>query len=62
MKVKEKMTVFKNLYHPGMDTSNHDSEKSFLTGSPSPESPSFVNGVSVDQVILDWLESVNTLF
>lgn len=51
MKVKEKMTVFENLYHPGMDTSNHDSEKSFLTGSPAPESPSFVNGVSVDQVI-----------
>ncbi len=51
MKVKEKMTVFKNLYHPGMDTSNHDSEKSFLTGSPAPESPSFVNGVSVDQVM-----------
>ena len=30
MKVKEKMTVFENLYHPGMDTSNHDSEKSLI--------------------------------
>jgi hypothetical protein len=45
------MTVFQNLYHPGMDTSNHDSEKSFLTGSPSPESSTFVNGISLDQVM-----------
>ena len=37
-KTLDKMTVFQNLYHPGMDTNNHDSEKSFLTGSPSPES------------------------
>ncbi len=28
----EKMTVFQNFFHPGMATSNHDSEKSFLTG------------------------------
>ena len=51
MKTLDKMTVFNNLYHPGMDTSNHDSEKSFLTGSPSPESPTFVNGMSLDQVL-----------
>ena len=51
MKTKEKMTVFQNLFHPGMDTSNHDSEKSFLTGTPSPESPTFVNGLSLDQVL-----------
>jgi len=51
MKTLEKMTAFNNLYHPGMDTSNHDSEKSFLTGSPSPESPTFVNGMSLDQVL-----------
>ena len=51
MKTKEKMTVFQNLFHPGMDTSNHDSEKSFLTGTPSPESPTFVNGMSLDQVL-----------
>ena len=51
MKTKEKMTVFQNLFHPGMETSNHDSEKSFLTGSPSPESPTFVNGISLDQVL-----------
>ena len=49
--VKEKMTVFQNLFHPGMDTSNHDSEKSFLTGSPSPEATSFVNSISLDQVL-----------
>jgi hypothetical protein len=51
MKTLDKMTVFNNLFHPGMDTSNHDSEKSFLTGSPSPESPTFVNGMSLDQVL-----------
>ena len=51
MKTKEKMTLFQNLFHPGMRTSNHDSEKSFLTGTPSPESPTFVNGVSLDQVL-----------
>ena len=50
-KLKDKMTVFQNLFHPGMETSNHDSEKSFLTGTPSPESPNFVNGISLDQVL-----------
>ena len=52
MKAKGKMTVFQNLFHPGMDTSNHDSEKSFLTGTPSPESPNFVNDISLDQVLV----------
>ena len=51
MKTLEKVTVFQNLFHPGMNTSNHDSEKSFLTGTPSPESPTFVNGISLDQVL-----------
>ena len=51
MKTLDKMTVFQNLFHPGMETSNHDSEKSFLTGTPSPESPTFVNGMSLDQVL-----------
>jgi hypothetical protein len=48
---KDKLTVFQNLYHPGMETSNHDSEKSFLTGVPKPESPNFVNSISLDQVL-----------
>lgn len=51
MKTLEKMTVFQNLYHPGMNTSNHDSEKSFLTGASKPESPNFTNSISVDQVL-----------
>ena len=51
MKVLEKMTVFQNLFHPGMETSNHDSEKSFLTGAPSPEATNFINTISVDQVL-----------
>ena len=48
---KDKVTVFQNLFHPGMETSNHDSEKSFLTGTPKPEAPNFVNHVSVDQLL-----------
>ena len=51
MQTLEKMTVFQNLFHPGMDTSNHDSEKSFLTGVPSPEAPNFTNSISLDQVL-----------
>jgi hypothetical protein len=49
--LREKMTVFQNLFHPGMETSNHDSEKSFLTGAPSPESNTFTNSISLDQVL-----------
>ena len=45
------MTVFQNLYHPGMETSNHDSEMSLLTGAAKPESPNFVNTISVDQML-----------
>ena len=50
-RVKNKLTVFQNLFHPGMETSNHDSEKSFLTGTPNPESTNFVNGISLDQIL-----------
>jgi len=49
--VLEKMTIFQNLFHPGMETSNHDSEKSFLTGAPSPEATNFTNTISVDQIL-----------
>ena len=51
------MTVFRNLFHPGMETSNHDSEKSFLTGTPNPEASHFVNGISLDQVFVSSLGS-----
>jgi len=47
----DKLTVFEHLYHPGMETSNHDSEKSFLTGVPKPEAPNFINSTSLDQVL-----------
>lgn len=50
LKTLEKLTVFENFFHPGMDTSNHDSEKSFLTGKPQPEKPNFVNDMSLDQL------------
>ena len=51
MKTKDKMTVFQNLFHPGMETSNHDSEKSFLTGAPRPEAANFTNTISLDQIL-----------
>ena len=51
MATQEKMTVFQNLFHPGMETSNHDSEKSFLTGASSPEATNFVNTISLDQIL-----------
>ncbi len=55
MRTREKMTVFQNLFHPGMDTSNHDSEKSFLTGAPHPEAVNFTNTVSLDQLLAESL-------
>jgi hypothetical protein len=51
MAVREKMTVFQNFFHPGMETSNHDSEKSFLTGAFSPEATNFTNTISLDQIL-----------
>ena len=53
--LKDKMTLFENLFHPGMETSNHDSEKSFLTGAFRPEALGFENSVSVDQVLVEKL-------
>lgn len=34
-----------------METSNHDSEKSFLTGVPHPEAANFTNTISLDQIL-----------
>jgi len=51
LRLLDKLSVFDNLFHPGMETSNHDSEKSFLTGKPNPEASNFVNGISLDQVL-----------
>ena len=51
LQLQDKVTVFENLYHPGMETSNHDSEKSFLTGAPHPEASGFHNTISLDQVL-----------
>ena len=47
----EDVTVIKNLFHPGMETSNHDSEKSFLTGATNPEASGFTNTISLDQML-----------
>jgi hypothetical protein len=45
------VTVIGNLFHPGMETSNHDSEKSFLTGATNPEASGFTNTISLDQLL-----------
>ena len=47
----EDVTVIENLFHPGMETSNHDSEKSFLTGATNPEASGFINTISLDQLL-----------
>ena len=57
LRLLNKVTVFGNVFHPGMQTSNHDSEKSFLTGKPNPEASNFVNGISLDQVLLSTMGS-----
>ena len=55
MRPLNKMTVFENFYHEGMKSSNHDSEKSTLTGAPHPESPSFKNTISIDQKMAETM-------
>jgi hypothetical protein len=51
MRTTHKMSVLGNFYHPGMETSNHLSEKSFLTGALHPETPGFRNTTSIDQLL-----------
>jgi hypothetical protein len=51
MRSLHKMSAFSNFYHPGMETSNHDSEKSFLTGAMYPEASGFRNTSSIDQLL-----------
>jgi hypothetical protein len=51
MRTQHKMSVLGNFYHPGMGTSNHLSEKSFLTGALNPEAPGFRNTASIDQLL-----------
>jgi len=51
MRARNKMSVLGNFFHPGMETSNHLSEKSFLTGALYPEAPGFRNTTSIDQLL-----------
>ena len=53
----EDVTVIENLFHPGMETSNHDSEKSFLTGATNPEASGFTNTISLDQLLASEMGS-----
>ncbi|MFT5498547.1 MAG: hypothetical protein ACI9TH_003962 [Kiritimatiellia bacterium] len=51
MRTQHKMSVLGNFFHPGMETSNHLSEKSFLTGAMYPEAGFFCNTTSIDQLL-----------
>jgi hypothetical protein len=51
MRTQSKMSVLGNFFHPGMETSNHLSEKSFLTGATYPEAGFFRNTTSIDQIL-----------
>jgi hypothetical protein len=47
--IRSQFTVISGVSHPNVDGAHH-SERTFLTAAPHPGSPSFKNGVSVDQV------------
>ncbi len=49
------MAVIDEFFHPDMQTSNHDSSKSIMTGSGSPSASAFQSGVSVDQLLAERL-------
>ena len=47
--LKDNFTVISGASHPDVD-GGHQSEKSFLTAIPHPNSPSFRNSISIDQI------------
>ena len=47
--LREHFTIISGTSHPGVD-GGHATEKSFLTSAPHPNSPSFRNSISLDQV------------
>ncbi|MCM8529602.1 MAG: DUF1552 domain-containing protein [Lentisphaeraceae bacterium] len=53
-KHRKKFTSFSGVYHPEM-TGGHPPEKSFLTCAPNPQSGSFKNTISLDQLAVDHI-------
>ncbi len=54
---KDQLTVYSGLSHPGVD-GGHAAEASFLTAAPHPNSSSFKNTISVDQVAAERMGSL----
>jgi hypothetical protein len=53
---RDDFTVISGLNHPEV-RDGHASDRSFLTGTPHPGSPSFRNGISLDQLIAEKIGS-----
>ena len=53
---RDDFTVISGLNHPEV-RDGHASDRSFLTGTPHPSSPSFRNGISLDQLIAEKIGS-----
>lgn len=54
---REEFTVFSGVSHPGV-VGGHPTQPSFLTAAPGPNSPSFRNSISIDQVAAEHIGSV----
>ena len=50
-KIRDQFTVFTGLEHPGLQGTLHASEMCFLTSEQNASNPSFVNSVSIDQLL-----------
>ena len=50
-KIRDKFTVFTGLEHPGLQGTLHASEMCFLTSEQNASNPSFVNSISIDQLL-----------
>lgn len=53
---RDDFTVISGLNHPEV-RDGHSSDRSFLTGTPHPGSPSFRNGISLDQLLAEKIGS-----
>lgn len=54
---REEFTVFSGVSHPGV-VGGHPTQPSFLTAAPGPNSPSFRNSISIDQVAAEHVGAV----
>lgn len=53
---RQDFTVFSGVSHPGV-VGGHPTQPSFLTAAPGPNSPSFRNSISIDQVAAEHIGS-----